>query len=193
MHFRGKSKHESGISCKTHKAYSLSCDDFEALWKRSGGACEGCGYEPTSAQRGLIIDHDHRYGDAAVRGLLCRWCNTILGQLENPDVHPAFGSGPGGWFHSYLRRAWFVRTPDKRAEFIALIDRDQLETELKKWRSYNKALFSTNPMTALVPLDKPSVAAGILREQMSPQAFGALVRAVNNLAESAKKDDAKAQ
>lgn len=189
MHIRRKPKHESGIKCDIHKVYSLSCDDYETLWARSGGVCEACGYQPESPQRGLVIDHDHKYGATAVRGLICRWCNTALGKLENPDINPAFGPGPGSWFRSYFRRAWFVRTPDPQADVAVLIDRDQLGSELKKWRSYNKALFSTNPMTALVPLDKPSVAATILREQMSPQAFGVLVRTVNKPPESAETND----
>ncbi|WP_394436224.1 endonuclease domain-containing protein [Streptomyces sp. SGAir0957] len=183
MHFRGKSKHESGISCKTHKIYSLSCDDFDALWARSCGACESCGYEPTDSQYGLVIDHDHKYGSTAVRGLICRWCNAALGKLENPDINPAFGPGPGAWFRSYFRRAWFVRVPDPQADVDVPVDRARLKQELAEWRSYNKALFSTNPQTALVPLNKPSVAAQILREEMSHQAFGALARTVKALAE----------
>lgn len=190
MHFRGKSKHESGIDCKTHKVYSLSCDDFEALWERGGGVCETCGFEPTSPQRGLVIDHDHRYGNSAVRGLICRWCNTVLGQLENPDINPAFGRGPGGWFAGYFRRAWFVR--NQREPFLTdtRVDRTQLQEELRRWRTYNKALFSSDPKAALVPLDKPSVVAEILREEMSPQAFGALARAVSKLSEAPKRSDA---
>ncbi len=186
MHFRGKSKHESGISCKTHKTYSLSCDDFEALWERSGGTCEACGYEPPSAHRGLVIDHDHQYGDAAVRGLLCRWCNVALGQLENPDINPAFGTGPGSWFAGYLRRAWFVRNQREVTFANTLVDRNQLHEELRRWRKYNKALFSPDPRAALVPLDQPSVIVQILREEMSHQAFGALVRAANKAIETPK-------
>ncbi|KYK14246.1 endonuclease domain-containing protein [Streptomyces rochei] len=187
MHIRRKPKHESGIKCVIHKTYSLDCDDYEALWARSGGLCEACGYEPDRRERGLVIDHDHKYGDAAVRGLICRWCNAALGRLENPDINPAFGSGgPGVWFQGYLRRAWFVRTPQSQATGRTLVDRQQLGPELKKWRSYNKALFSASPGTALVPLDKASVTAEILREQMSPQAFGALVRSINTLASDTK-------
>lgn len=190
MHIRRKAKHASGIKCAIHKIYSLDCDDYEALWVRSGGLCEACGFEPDRRERGLVIDHDHKYGDAAVRGLLCRWCNTALGRLENPDVNPAFGLGaPGVWFQGYLRRAWFVRTSRPLPVGEALVDRQRLGPELKKWRSYNKALFSSNPQTALVPLDKASVTARFLREQMSPQAFGALVRAVNDLAVTTKAGD----
>ncbi|MFE2832220.1 endonuclease domain-containing protein [Streptomyces mirabilis] len=193
MHIRRKPKHESGIKCQAHKGYLLTCEEYEALWARSGGACEACGFQPETREYGLVIDHDHKYGKTAVRGLICRWCNTALGKLENPDVNPAFGPGPGSWFGSYFRRAWFVRTPDPQTDVTVLIDRSQLDSEIKRWRSYNKALFSTNPRTALVPLDKPSVTVEILREQMSPQAFGVLVRTVNKLAESAATNGADPQ
>lgn len=190
MHIRRKPKHVSGTKCDAHKIYSLSCEDYDALWERSGGVCEACGYEPDRPERGLVIDHDHKYGDAAVRGLLCRWCNTALGKLENPDINPAFGPGPGSWFRSYFRRAWFVRVSESQVGIDVLVDRERLGQALKTWRTYNKALFSRNPKTALVPLDKPSVTAEILREQMNSQAFSVLVRAVNRLAEEPKRNGA---
>lgn len=193
MHIRRKSKHESGIKCDIHKIYSLSCDDYDALWKRSGGVCEACGFEPDRPERGLVIDHDHKYGNAAVRGLICRWCNTALGKLENPDINPAFGPGPGSWFRSYFRRAWFVRIADSQTDIDVPVDRERLGQELKAWRNYNKALFSRAPKTALVPLDKASVAAEILREQMNPQAFGVLVRSINKLAEEPKHNGSNPQ
>ncbi|TGB06535.1 endonuclease domain-containing protein [Streptomyces sp. MZ04] len=189
MHFRRRPQHSGGIGCPVHQFYSLSCDDYEALWERSGGVCEACGFEPDRPERGLVIDHDHRYGDAAVRGLICRWCNNALGRLENPDVHPAFGPGPGSWFRSYFRRAWFVRTPDRQASVDVLVDRERLGVELREWRKYNKALFSTNPKAAMVPLDKASITAEILREEMSHQAFATLVRTVNKMRETPKSID----
>lgn len=189
MHFRRRPKHSGGIDCPIHKIYSLSCDDYEALWERSGGTCEACGFEPDSPERGLVIDHDHKYGSTAVRGLICRWCNVALGRLENPDVHPAFGPGPGSWFGSYFRRAWFVRTPNPQLGIAVPVDRVKLGVELREWRRYNKALFSTNPKAALVPLDKTSVTAEILREGMSSQAFAALVRTLNKLTETVKPID----
>lgn len=181
MHFHRKPKHESGILCQTHKTYSLTCDDFEALWERSGGRCEACGFEPDRPERGLVIDHDHRYGNTAVRGLICRWCNAILGQLEAPDIHPPFQGGPGRWFYSYFERAWFVRNRRSAFTLEVPVDRKQLREEIRQWRKFNKALFSRDPKAALVPLDKPSVIAEILREEMSHQGFACLVRTLNEM------------
>lgn len=181
-------RHESGILCKTHKIYSLSCADFDALWKRSGGRCEACGFEPETARRGLVIDHDHRYGNTAVRGLICRWCNAILGQIEGSDAYPSFGRrNPSGWFRRYFERPWFLGLPEGDGDTARVIDRKALRNDLREWGEYNRALYSANPKMVLVPTDKPSEIAKILRAQMSPQAFGSLVRILNREAQKPKR------
>jgi hypothetical protein len=54
--------------------YGITPEELAALEVRAGGACEICGKRaPTQ------IDHDHQTG--FVRGLLCRRCNTSLGQF----------------------------------------------------------------------------------------------------------------
>lgn len=65
--------------CTAHRArerrYGLSAADMAAL---TGAACDVCG------RPGQHVDHDHATG--AVRGLLCRACNTALGMVEDdPD------------------------------------------------------------------------------------------------------------
>lgn len=189
MQFLRPTPHESGVLCKTHKSYSLTCDEFDDLWSRSQGVCEACGFEPKYPWRDLVIDHDHRYGDAAVRGLLCRWCNVILGQLETPDIHPTFGTGPGRWFADYFSRAWFVRHRKGPMKIEPTVDRKQLRAHMREWRRFNKALFDTNPRSILVSLDRPAETARALREAMSHQAFGALARAVKSLAEQPKSNE----
>lgn len=66
------------------------------------------------------------------------------------------------------------------------VDRERFRQELREWRTYNKALFSNDPRAALVPTDKPSVIAQILRDEMSPQAFASLVRILNKMGEAPK-------
>ncbi|HEY9475199.1 MAG TPA: endonuclease domain-containing protein [Mycobacteriales bacterium] len=59
-----------------HKAYRMTCVEFDALWERSGGACEICRV-PFDGIAGNRVNIDHkppRYED--VRGLLCVTCNT---------------------------------------------------------------------------------------------------------------------
>ncbi|MER5750653.1 endonuclease domain-containing protein [Streptomyces sp. NPDC002088] len=97
-----------GLPCGTHRTYKLGCREFDALLARSAGHCEACGI-PTeeSGLQQLIIDHDHRYGFEAVRGLICSSCNQRLGGMEH--------SAPVGERHyipefaEYIRKAWFVQ------------------------------------------------------------------------------------
>jgi hypothetical protein len=179
---RSKASHVSGIRCTTHKIYSLTCSDYEALWERSGGRCEACAAPPRGRDHPLVIDHDHRYGYKAVRGLLCKLCNLTLGQLENPDVRPAFGyRAPGKWFDEYLRQAWFATDERAPRSIETPVDQKQLRKEVREWKTHNKALFTTDPRVALVPLDKPSVIVEILREEMSGQGFAALIREIHKV------------
>jgi hypothetical protein len=44
--------------------------------------CEICGLSPSSGDKYLSMDHDHKNGK--VRGMVCRKCNSALG-LANDD------------------------------------------------------------------------------------------------------------
>ena len=69
------------------RVYGLALEEHEEMKERQGNLCAICG-EPESSPSGrsakvseLAIDHCHKTG--AVRGLLCRKCNTALGNLED--------------------------------------------------------------------------------------------------------------
>lgn len=75
--------------CATHRLYSLSCSDYEEMLKATGQRCEICGIPGSETPMGkLFIDHDGRFGNWAVRGLLCHLCNNRLGQNNQfrPEV-----------------------------------------------------------------------------------------------------------
>lgn len=76
-----------------HRIYLISCDQYEVLLARAGGACERCGCPATGKK--LFIDHEHDLGSMAVRGLVCRSCNRILclvdyGKREMDPLTSAF-------------------------------------------------------------------------------------------------------
>lgn len=86
----------------------MSCSEYDALRSRAAGHCEACGVPAEEAGIGrLIIDHDHRYGRGAVRGLICSKCNTGLSTLEHsaPVAQSHYSRG----YSEYIRKAWFVQ------------------------------------------------------------------------------------
>lgn len=97
-----------GVPCGTHRTYKLDCREFTALMARAAGHCEACGI-PTeeSGLKQLIIDHDHRYGFDAVRGLICSSCNQKLSGLEHST--PVADRYYIPQFAEYIRKAWFVQ------------------------------------------------------------------------------------
>lgn len=55
--------------------YGLSKSDYQARYEEQGGRCGICARE----QEVLAVDHCHETG--AVRGLLCKQCNSAIGLL----------------------------------------------------------------------------------------------------------------
>jgi hypothetical protein len=88
-------------SCN-HLLYKLSCADYEALLARCGNRCEICGVRGEDApRRKLFIDHDHRYGLYAIRGLLCARCNILMRDVDRCRRTDDRATG-------YLANAWFM-------------------------------------------------------------------------------------
>lgn len=58
------------------RTYGIDLVDYEELLRAQGGACAIC-RTTTDGDDSLHVDHDHTSG--AIRGLLCRGCNTGLG------------------------------------------------------------------------------------------------------------------
>lgn len=80
-----------------HKAYELTCADYDRLLNFATGVCQACGTPPDQTGHGfLVVDHDATVGQWAVRGLLCSDCNTALPCGASPD-----------WAREYLARPWW--------------------------------------------------------------------------------------
>lgn len=63
------------------RRYGLTPEAFDAMLGNQDRACAVCRVEFTAEP---IVDHDHETG--RVRGLLCRPCNSGIGQLgDDPD------------------------------------------------------------------------------------------------------------
>lgn len=95
-------------SCQ-HGTYSLTCEEYDALWEHAQGRCELCDIPASEAARGLLyIDHDHNYGYSAVRGLLCASCNVVMTYVDD---------GKRPWdarTRAYRDAAWFMRVVQQR-------------------------------------------------------------------------------
>jgi hypothetical protein len=62
------------------RKYNMEVTEFERI-KTSQNSC--CGICKTKLEDGHLVhvDHDHKTGK--VRGILCRWCNTGLGNFKD--------------------------------------------------------------------------------------------------------------
>lgn len=56
--------------------YGITIADYDRMLDGQGGMCAICG-STDPVDRSFNVDHDHKTG--RVRGLLCRWCNLLLG------------------------------------------------------------------------------------------------------------------
>ena len=64
-----------------HEAYRMTCEDFDALERRSAGKCEICGTDKTR----LYIDHDHSLGWGFPRGHVCPKCNAHMRRVDSGE------------------------------------------------------------------------------------------------------------
>lgn len=64
------------------RKFGLSQEAYDEMFKAQDGRCAICGEIPDST---LHVDHDHATKE--IRGLLCRGCNTGLGNFkDSPDL-----------------------------------------------------------------------------------------------------------
>lgn len=64
--------------------YNMTPDDFDRMMVAQSGRCAICHTDKPGGPshfKFLCVDHDHATG--AVRGLLCRRCNSILGYVDD--------------------------------------------------------------------------------------------------------------
>lgn len=81
-HHRAEVKRRKASSAQRRdkSVYGLMPGGYEELYRIQGGHCYIC-QRATGASRRLSVDHDH--ATDKVRGLLCRPCNSLLGQIRD--------------------------------------------------------------------------------------------------------------
>lgn len=63
------------------KTYGITLDDFNTMMQCQHDCCAICSRNFSEVGVVPCVDHCHETGD--VRGLLCRSCNTLLGQAND--------------------------------------------------------------------------------------------------------------
>lgn len=66
------------------RAYGLTQEMFDEYLDAQEGACAFCGDQLPKATNTISVDHDHETGE--YRGLLHRYCNSLLGHAEKNDA-----------------------------------------------------------------------------------------------------------
>ena len=57
--------------------YGIPNEDYDKLVEKQNNCCDICGKSRSEFEKEFFIDHDHT--TKKVRGLLCLWCNTVIG------------------------------------------------------------------------------------------------------------------
>ena len=63
------------------REYGISIEDYDEILIEQEHCCAICKKHQSEFNKRLFVDHDHSTG--RVRGLLCYFCNTILGQARD--------------------------------------------------------------------------------------------------------------
>ena len=66
------------------RKYGIGRAQRQQMWEAQGGVCKICGGKGDGKWKQLCVDHDHSTGK--VRDLLCRRCNTVLGEVYDDPV-----------------------------------------------------------------------------------------------------------
>ena len=65
--------------------YGITNEDRTRMWNEQKGVCKICKKPGDGRWKQLCVDHDHQTGK--VRDLLCRRCNTVLGEVyDDPNI-----------------------------------------------------------------------------------------------------------
>lgn len=79
-----RDKHRlSDRQSKLRVLYGITPEKYEDMLCAQGACCDICGVKFNCESGGSLTPHvDHDHTTMAVRGLLCKRCNTVLGTIE---------------------------------------------------------------------------------------------------------------
>ena len=63
------------------RQYGITMEQYNDIYNQQEGCCAICGIHQNDLKYTLHVDHDHTTG--MVRGLLCKKCNTGIGQFSD--------------------------------------------------------------------------------------------------------------
>lgn len=70
---------------KLKAAYGISLAQYDEMLLSQDGKCEICKSDKPGGKGSFCVDHNHFTGQ--IRGLLCHWCNFMIGQSrESIDI-----------------------------------------------------------------------------------------------------------
>jgi hypothetical protein len=79
-------------SCrKTKRAYGMTAPERNSILASQGGVCLICGHsiEFTNSPAKMNSAHvDHCHKTNTVRGILCGFCNILMGTIDNRKINP---------------------------------------------------------------------------------------------------------
>jgi hypothetical protein len=65
--------------------YGITLEEYNNKLKEQGDVCAICKSDTPGGNGDFYVDHNHTTGQ--VRGLLCHWCNFMIGQSkESPEI-----------------------------------------------------------------------------------------------------------
>lgn len=85
-HKRKKSTPEQNREANLRRWYKIGQADYEKLSKSQANICAICGRPPRGTikhDKYLCVDHKDTEETIEIRGLLCNYCNTALGFLDD--------------------------------------------------------------------------------------------------------------
>ena len=75
-----KKQKDRAFKSRLHHYFDITIDEYDNMIELQNGVCAICGQIETNGRR-LSVDHNH--GTGKIRELLCRKCNTGLGQFND--------------------------------------------------------------------------------------------------------------